>query len=71
MKFSGQLLGISNLDRERNQSVKDALGVQNIVQEIEEYQHLTENGQKQDARAGIREEKYRTPEGEMNGLTLP
>jgi hypothetical protein len=37
MKFSGHLLGISNLDRERNQSVKDELGVQNIVHEIEEY----------------------------------
>jgi hypothetical protein len=40
MKFSRQLLGITNLDRERNQSVRDELGMQNNVQEIEEYQHL-------------------------------
>jgi len=40
IKFSRQLLGITNLDREKNKSVRDELGVQNIVQEIEEYQHL-------------------------------
>jgi len=40
MKFSRQLLGFPNLDREKNQSIREELGVQNIVQEIEEYQHL-------------------------------
>lgn len=40
MKFPRQLLGITNLDREMNQSIWNELGVQNIVQEIEECQHL-------------------------------
>jgi hypothetical protein len=31
------LLGISQLDRERNQSVGDKLGVQDIVRETEQY----------------------------------
>jgi hypothetical protein len=40
MKFPRQSLGITHLDRERNQTVSDELGVQNVVQEIEGYQHL-------------------------------
>ena len=44
MKFSRQLLGITNLDRERNQSVREVLGVQNTVQEIEYCQHLHRKG---------------------------
>jgi hypothetical protein len=31
------LLGITKLDRERNQSVRERLGVQNIVLEIKQY----------------------------------
>jgi hypothetical protein len=31
-------LGITKLDRERNQSVREKLGVQNIVLEIKQYQ---------------------------------
>ena len=38
MKFLGLLLGITKLDRERSQSVRDKLGVQNIFREIQEYQ---------------------------------
>jgi hypothetical protein len=38
MKFLGHLLGITNLDRERNQSVREKLGVQNTVLEIKQYQ---------------------------------
>jgi hypothetical protein len=38
MKFLRHLLGIIKLDRERNQSVREKLGVQNIVLEIKEYQ---------------------------------
>jgi hypothetical protein len=33
MKFLRHLLGITKLDRERNQSVRDKLGVQNTVLE--------------------------------------
>jgi hypothetical protein len=38
MKFLRHLLGIAKLDRERNQSVREKLGAQNIVLEIKQYQ---------------------------------
>jgi hypothetical protein len=38
MKFLRHLLGITKLDRERNQSVREKLGVQNILLEIKQYQ---------------------------------
>jgi hypothetical protein len=38
MKFIRHLLGITKLDRERNQSNREKLGVQNIVLEIKQYQ---------------------------------
>jgi hypothetical protein len=38
MKFLRHLLGITELDRERNESVREKLGVQNIVLEIKQYQ---------------------------------
>jgi hypothetical protein len=38
VKFLRHLLGITKLDKERNQSVREKLGVQNIVLEIKQYQ---------------------------------
>jgi hypothetical protein len=38
MKLLRHLLGITKLDWERNKSVRDKLGVQNSVQEIQKYQ---------------------------------
>jgi hypothetical protein len=38
MRFLRQLLGITKLDRERNKSVRDKSGVQNIVREIQQCQ---------------------------------
>jgi hypothetical protein len=38
IKFLRHLLGITKLDMDRNQSVRDKLGVQNIVLEIKQYQ---------------------------------
>jgi hypothetical protein len=38
IKFLRHLLGITNLGRETNQSVREKLGVQNIVLEIKRYQ---------------------------------
>jgi hypothetical protein len=38
MKFLRHLLGITKLDRERNQSMREKLGVQDIVLEIKQYQ---------------------------------
>jgi hypothetical protein len=40
-KFLRHLLGITTLDKERNQSVREKLGVQNTVLEIK---HTNENG---------------------------
>jgi hypothetical protein len=38
MKFLRRLLGITKLDRERNQFLSEKLGVQNTVVEIKQYQ---------------------------------
>jgi hypothetical protein len=38
MKFLRHLLGITKLDKERNQSVREKLGVQNNVPEIKQNQ---------------------------------
>lgn len=37
-EFLGHLLGITKLDGERNQSVRNKLGVQNIFREVQKYQ---------------------------------
>jgi hypothetical protein len=38
MKFLRHLLGITKLDKEKNQTIREKLGVQNIVKEIKQYQ---------------------------------
>ena len=38
MKFLRHLLGITKLDKEKNQSIRKKTGVQNIVKEIKQYQ---------------------------------
>ena len=38
MNFLRHLLGITKLDKEKNQYIKQKTGVQNIVKEIEQYQ---------------------------------
>jgi hypothetical protein len=38
MKFLRHLPGITKLDKEKNQSIRETLGVQNIVKEIKQYQ---------------------------------
>ena len=38
MKFLRHLLGITKLDKERNQCIRQKTGVQNIVKEIKRYQ---------------------------------
>jgi len=38
MKFLRHLLGITKLDKEKNQCIRDKTGVQNIVKEIKQYQ---------------------------------
>ena len=38
MKFLRHLLGITKLDKEKNQCVREKTGAQNIVKEIKQYQ---------------------------------
>jgi cell fate (sporulation/competence/biofilm development) regulator YmcA (YheA/YmcA/DUF963 family) len=38
MKFLRHLLGITKLDKEKNKSIREKHGVQNIVKEIKQYQ---------------------------------
>ena len=38
MKFLRQLLGITKLDKEKNQCIREKTGAQNIVKEIKQYQ---------------------------------
>ena len=38
MKFLRHLLGITKLDKEKNQCIRQKTGAQNIVQEIKQYQ---------------------------------
>ena len=38
MKFLRHLLGITKLDKEKNQSIGEKTGAQNIVKEIKQYQ---------------------------------
>jgi len=38
MKFLRHLLGITKLDKEKNQSIRGKTGAQNIVKEIKQYQ---------------------------------
>jgi hypothetical protein len=38
MKFLRHLLGITKLDKEKNRTIRQKLGVQNIVKEIKQYQ---------------------------------
>jgi hypothetical protein len=39
MKFLRHVLGITKSDKEKNQPIREKLGVQNIVKEMKQYQH--------------------------------
>ena len=52
MKFLRHLLGITKLDKEKNQCIRQKTGVQNIIKEIKQYPKKlattrTEDGHKQ------------------------
>jgi len=38
IKFLGHLIGITKLDKEKNQCIREKTGAQNIVKEIKQYQ---------------------------------
>ena len=42
MKFLRHLLGITKLDKENNQRIRQKTGAQNIVKEIKQYQEHTD-----------------------------
>ena len=51
MKFLRHLLGITKLDKEKNQCIREKMGAQNILKEIKQYQKKvvtthTEDGHK-------------------------
>jgi len=53
MKFLRHLLGVTKLDKEKDQSIREKTGAENIVKEIKHYQKKvatthTEDGHKQD-----------------------
>ena len=67
MKFFRHLLGITKLDKEKNQSIRKKTGVQNIVKEIKQYQqkwlqHVQRMGTKRLPKQALR---YR-PKGRRN-----
>ena len=67
MKFLRHLLGITKLDKEKNQCIRGKTGVQNIVKEIKQYQKKwLQHVQRMDRNRLPRQAlKYR-PEGRRN-----
>ena len=67
MKFLRHLLGITKLDKEKNQCIRGKNGAQNIVKEIQQYQkkwlqHVQRTDRNKPPRQAL---KYR-PEGRRN-----
>ena len=56
MKFLRHLLGITKLDKEKNQCIREKTGARNVVKEIKQYQKKVAttrtDGQKQTAKTG-------------------
>jgi len=67
MKFFRHLLGITKLDEEKNQCIREKTGAQNIVKEIKQYQKkCLQHVQRMDRNTLPRQAlKYR-PEGRRN-----
>ena len=67
MKFLRYLLGITKLDKEKNISIRKKTGVQNIVQEIEQYQQKwLQHVQRMDKNRLPRQALYYRPNGQRN-----
>ena len=79
MKIFRHLLGITKLDKEKNQCIRDKTGAQNIVKEIKQYHEKvaktrTDDGHKQTTNTSTtistkRTKEHRTTEEEMEGPT--
>jgi hypothetical protein len=74
MKFLRHLLGITKLDKEKNQSIREKTGEENIVKEIKQYQEKwLQHIQRMDTNripktsTTYRTKTHRTTEEEMEG----
>ena len=67
MKFLRHLLGITKLDKEKNQCFREKTGAQNIVQEIKQYQKKwLQYVQRMDTNRMPRQALRYRPEGRRN-----
>jgi ATP-dependent Lon protease len=67
MKFLRHLLGITKLDKEKNQSIREKIGKQNIVQDVKQYQKKwLQHVQRMDTNRMPRQALRYRPEGRRN-----
>jgi hypothetical protein len=67
MKFLRHLLGITKLDKEKNQCIREKTGAQNTVQEIKQYQKKwLQHVQRMDTNRIPRQPLRYRPEGRRN-----
>jgi hypothetical protein len=67
MKFLRHLLGITKSDKEKNTSIREKTGVQNIVKEIEQYQQKwLQHVQRMDKNRLPRRALHYRPNGQRN-----
>jgi hypothetical protein len=67
MKFLRHLLGITKLDKVKNQTIREKLGVQNTVKEIKQYQQKwLQHVQRMDTNRIPKQALQYTPKGRRN-----
>jgi 2-keto-3-deoxy-L-rhamnonate aldolase RhmA len=67
MKFLRQLQGITKLDKEKNESIREKTGAQNIIKEIKQYQQKwRQHVQKMDKNRLPRQALHYRPNGQRN-----
>ena len=66
MKFLRHLLGITKLDKEKNQCIREKTGVQNIVKEIKQYQEKWLHVQRMDTNRLPNQALQYKPKGRRN-----
>jgi len=67
MKFLRHLLGITKLDKEKNQCIREKTGGQNIVEEIKQYQEKwLQHVQRKDTNRIPKQELQYKPKGRRN-----
>jgi hypothetical protein len=67
MKFLRHLLGITKLDKEKDQCIREKTGVQNIVKEIEQYKKKWQQLiQRMDTNRITKQALHYRPQGQRN-----